>query len=271
MNEFVKEIFEKEKIEYYAVLSYKDCKEINRGIMEREDFTPRSVIVYLVPYYTQPTVNISRYASSLDYHIILKEISDKVISGLTSAYPESRSRGYGDHSPIDECNAALRASLGIAGMNGLIINEKYGSFIFIGDVVTDIPPEALGAIEPSEIGTCMKCGRCARACPTGILSGTGNDCLSAITQRKGELTESEIDLMRKFNTVWGCDVCQTVCPYNKEPKLTPIDFFYKDSIPYLSREILDGMSKDEFKARAFAWRGRSTVTRNLKIFEKEQK
>lgn len=265
MKELLKSVFDKEKIEYYAVLPYSECKEINRAIMERESFTPRSVIVYLVPYYSGEVENLSRYAASLDYHIALRSISESIISALTEALPGSRSRGYGDHSPINECNAALRASLGVAGDNGLIINEKYGSYVFIGDIVTDIPPEALGAIEPTEIKTCLHCGRCLRACPTGILGGEGTDCLSAITQRKGELSENEVELMRKFNTVWGCDVCQSVCPYNREPLLTPIDFFYKDRIPLLTREVLDSMTKEAFMLRAFAWRGRKTVERNLDL------
>ena len=85
-----------------------------------------------------------------------------------------------------------------------------------------------------------------------------------MTQRKGDLTEYEIALMKKVNTVWGCDECQRYCPYNKEPRLTPIPFFYLDRIPKLTSEIVDAMSKDKFAKRAFAWRGRKTVERNLK-------
>ena len=96
-------------------------------------------------------------------------------------------------------------------------------------------------------------------------------CLSAITQKKGELTEWEISLMREHNTVWGCDVCQSVCPFNKEPALTPVSFFYEDRIPHLTREVLDTMNKPTFKKRAFAWRGRKTVERNLDILENTKK
>jgi epoxyqueuosine reductase len=267
MKEILDRYFTSLGIEYYAVLSYSDCREINPGIMAREDFMPRSVILYLLPYYTGETVNISRYAASLDYHLALRECADGLISALKELHPDINCKGYGDHSPIDEVGAALHAGLGVIGDNGLIINEKYGSYVFIGDVITDILPEELGAIAPCEVGHCHHCGACRRACPTGILRGEGSDCLSAITQRKGELTEEEQRLMRKYNTAWGCDLCQSSCPYNREPIVTPIEFFHRERIPELTRDILDSMDKPTFLRRAFAWRGRKTVERNLDILK----
>lgn len=268
MKNTLKGYFDSYGIEYYAVLSYSDCRAINPGIMSREDFTPRSVIIYLLPYYTGETVNISRYAASLDYHLALRECADGLISALREQRPDMHAKGYGDHSPIDEVGAALHAGLGIIGDNGLIINEKYGSYVFIGDVITDIPQEELGAVSPREVEHCLHCGACRRACPTGILRGEGSDCLSAITQRKGVLTESEADLMRKYNTVWGCDLCQSACPYNRDPVKTPIEFFHRDRIQNLTRDTLDAMDKPTFLKRAFAWRGRKTVERNLDIVNK---
>ena len=225
MREHIADYFASRKIEYYSVISYSDCREINKPIMDREDFTPRSVILFLVPYYSGETVNISRYAASLDYHLAIRELADGLITQISKLDPTVRARGYGDHSPIDEVHAALVSGLGIIGDSGLLINEKYGTYVFIGDVVTDIPPERLGAVLPREIGRCTHCTACSRACPTGILRGEGCDCLSAITQRKGELTDSEADMMRKYNTAWGCDICQSTCPYNRAPVLTPIEFF----------------------------------------------
>lgn len=267
MKNILDKFFNSFGIEYYAVLSYSDCREINPDIMAREDFAPKSVIVYLLPYYTGETVNISRYAASLDYHLALSECAKGLIDTLKAHRPDVNAKGYGDHSPIDEVGAALRAGLGFVGDNGLIINEKYGSYVFIGDVITDILPEELGAVSPREVLYCMHCGACKRACPTGILRGEGKDCLSAITQRKGELTQDEIALMRKYNTAWGCDICQITCPYNREPVITPIEFFHRDRIPGLTRELLDAMDKPTFLRRAFAWRGRKTVERNLDVLK----
>lgn len=263
MKKEIEEFFSERKIEYFAALDYKDAYEISPEIMKRESFTPRSIIVFLIPYYAGTPTNLSAYAASLDYHLCIKEISEELISLMRTLYPENSFRAYGDHSPIYEVGAALTAGLGIRGDNGLFINEKYGTYVFVADLVSDIFPSELGAVKTG-VRECLHCGKCKASCPTGILRGEGKDCLSAITQRKGELSDSEVALMRKCNTVWGCDLCQSVCPYNENPEKTPIEFFYRDRIDTLTTELLNSLSKEEFKKRAFGWRGRAVVERNLK-------
>lgn len=265
MKNKIKEYLSSLGIEYFAVLSYSDCIETSKRIMDREPFEPKSVIIYLLPYYAGGADNLSIYATSLDYHLAIREINSGLSRLLKSEFSEAGIKGYGDHSPIDERHAALIGGLGIQGDNGLIINEKYGSFVFMGDLVCDVEPSLLGAEPPKAYGRCEGCGACKRACPTGILRGEGSDCLSAITQRKGELTDEEKQLMIKYNTLWGCDLCQTSCPHNRNPKITPVEFFHKERIPSLTKEILDAMSDEEFERRAFAWRKRITVERNLDI------
>ena len=266
----LKPFFDRERIEYFAVLDYKNCIEISAPIMEREDFTPRSVILFLMPYYTGETLNISRYAASLDYHLAIRGVGERLSAYLREKFPNAKMKIFGDHSPIAERHAACISGLGIAGDSGLLINEKYGTYVFIGDMISDIPAHLLGETAPRKIEACHHCGACAAACPTGILRGEGSDCLSAITQRKGELSEEEKSLMRKHNTAWGCDLCQSSCPYNKNPEKTPIDFFYNDRIDHLTKDVLDAMTKEQFKARAFAWRGKKVVERNLEILENKQ-
>lgn len=256
-------------IEYFGVLAYADCRETLSRIIEREDMTSRSVIVYLLPYYGGECVNISRYAASRDYHIAIREINEAIRAHLISRFPDARIVGYGDHSPIDERHAALCLGLGVAGDNGLIINEKYGSYVFVGDLVTDIAPEHLGAVAPMPIIRCEGCGACRRACPTGILRGEGSSCLSEITQRKGELSPEEETLMREYNTAWGCDECQRVCPHNRSPRLTPLEFFRTDRIVELSGDTLATLDKQALRERAFGWRGRAVLERNVCILKKK--
>lgn len=267
--ELLRNYFNSKNVEYFSVLAYSDCREILGRLIEREGFEPRSVILYLLPYYVGETVNISRYAASLDYHLAIKEIGEGLCNVLSEKFPTSRSKSFGDHSPINEIGAALASGLGILGENGLLINEKYGSYVFVGDVVTDIPPEVLGATSPMPILKCEGCGACLAACPTGILRGEGEDCLSAITQKKGVLSADEEALMIEYNTAWGCDECQRVCPHNASPQITPIDFFKKDNVFSLTREALDSMTDEEFSRRAFAWRKRATVERNLEILSRK--
>lgn len=254
-------------IEYYAFVDYRDCREYLPRLITAKGITPRSALIYLLPYYTGETVNLSRYAASLDYHLAISEINSVIIKAIEEQFPTSRAIGYGDHSPIDERYSALRAGLGIRGKNGLVINETYGSYVFVADIVTDIPAEMLPVTMPQDIKECSGCGACLRACPTGILRGAGDSCLSAITQRKGELTAEECELMRKYNTAWGCDLCQSVCPYNRSPRITPIGFFHRERLGELTSDILSKMSDEEFSRRAFAWRGRKTVERNLEILK----
>ena len=265
MRDLLKSFFNERKIEFYSVVPYSAVRETRQDIISRESFTPRSVIMYLLPYYVSSGENLSAYATSLDYHIILRKTADELIELMREKRADVGAKGYGDHSPIDERHAALISGLGILGDSGLLINPKYGTYVFIGDVVTDIPPEELGASALREIERCMGCGKCKRACPTGILRGEGDDCLSAITQKKGELSEGEISLMKKYNTVWGCDICQSVCPYNDSPAVTPIDFFREERIIRLDGDTLRGLSRADFMKRAFAWRGRKTVERNLDL------
>lgn len=244
-------------------LDYKYVREINSRLILREGLTPRSVIMFLVPYFAGPTENLSVYAAGPDYHNVIKRITDRVISAIKKCIPEAKAVGFGDHSPIDERHAALSAGLGILGKNGLIINNVYGSYVFIGDIITDIPPEDVGCDAPVEVSVCENCGLCQSACPTGILRGESSECLSAITQTKGELTNEQIALMRKYNTCWGCDICSAVCPHNRDVRTTPIEDFYEGRIARLTKEVVEGMSDEEFSSRAFAWRGRKTVLRNL--------
>ena len=265
MRERIKSYLAERGIEYFALLDYRDCIETGAEIAARAGFAPRSAVVYLAPYYAGGAENISAYASSLDYHIFLRETGDGLAALIRESYPEAACKSYGDHSPIAECHAALIGGLGIIGDSGLLINEKYGTYVFVGDLITDLDPGLLGAARPLPISSCSHCGACKKACPTGILRGEGEDCLSAITQKKGELSSAECELMQRYNTAWGCDLCQSSCPHNRKPRLTPIEFFHRDRISSLDKERIEGMSKAEFNLRAFAWRGRRTVLRNLDV------
>ena len=264
MDHQLNEIFLKSGIEYASALKYEDCREINPGLIKKLGFIPRSVIMFLLPYFVSIPQNFSAYASSVDYHILLNKIGEEILLELKKLYPENQFAIFGDHSPIDERKAAATCGLGIIGDNGLLINEKYGSYVFIGEFISDLEGESLGEIKREEIKYCEHCGKCKNACPTAALSNCENACLSAITQKKGELSEEEVSLMLSQNTVWGCDACQRACPYNSAPAFTPVSSFYTDRIDALSSADIERMSDEEFASRAFSWRGRNTILRNLK-------
>ena len=270
MKEKIKQVFFENGIEYFAPRDYSTLTVINSRLEGRIGFDIKSAFIFLVPYYVSLGENISAYATSLDYHHVIRDIGARLISGLSSLFPGEHFYISADHSPIDERAAALTSGLGILGKNGLIINESYGSYVFIGEILTSVEPCRVFASDPVEISHCSGCGRCLFACPTGILRAEGDSCLSAITQKRGELSECELSLMKKYGTVWGCDLCQTSCPHNAAPKVTPIELFHTERLTRVKKSDIEGMTDEEFARRAFAWRGRGVILRNLQaVFPEE--
>ena len=262
----VRDIFLRENIEYVAALDLTSDDIRRPDILLRRGLSPenaRCALVFLIPYYViDGEGNVSLYARARDYHAFCDGLFLRVTAALEEEFGGTFI-GFADKSPIEETQAALRAGLCVRGDSYVVINEKYGSFVFIGEVITDRSASSLGLDgAPKEIRECLHCGACRRACPMK----NGRECLSAVTQKKGELSDDEREYIRENGYVWGCDICQLACPLNKNISQTPIEFFRTDRIPTLSRDVLEGMTDEEFSARAFSWRGRKTVERNIDIF-----
>ena len=267
MKSVIRDFFAQNRITLYGVLPFSECAVIRPDLLERRfSGTPRSVLIYAVPYYTGPGQNISCYAISRDYHLYFEALAQqlqKLLAGCSSA-------SFADHSPFDEVRAAVRAGLGVRGKNRLLITREYGSYVFIGETVTDLPAGEFGLPVPAAGGgECPGCGACLAACPTGCLRGTGESCLSALTQKKGALTPGEEDAIRSAGLVWGCDRCQQVCPLNRKTDRSPIPFFSQERLPGLTGEILESMDEESFRQRAYSWRGRAVIRRNLNLFTEE--
>jgi len=246
-------------IDYFSIVPFDKCIVINESMLKRHfsGVTPKSVMIFVVPYYTgdYPERNVSLYAVPRDYHIYFKSLYASLIQELGEGGNQYIFKGYADSSPIAEVHIAAASGLGIIGDNGLLINEKHGSFIFIGEIITDYRFESYDEIKP--VLMCEHCGICAAVCPSRL---SKDECLSGITQKKGELTEREIELIRKSGIAWGCDLCQTVCPHNSDISLTKIDFFYQDI-----RSVLD--VNCDIEGRAYQWRGEKCIQRNIKLLK----
>ncbi len=271
LNTIVKPVLADEHILDVAALSYSDCCTTRPYLLERlSPFIAHSVVLFLVPYYAGETENISRYAAARDYHLYMQGLFARLCPRLQAACGYAF-HGFSDHSPIDERQAALAAGLGYRGENGLLIHPRYGSFVFIGALFTDMPPSQLGVSEPIAPQPCLGCGACRMACPAGHLDRKGKPCLSAITQKKGDLTGEERALLLVGKSAWGCDICQTVCPHNA-PALhgkanSPIPFFHTARITHLTEQKLFAMPQEEFDARAFSFRGKDVLLRNLHLLD----
>lgn len=231
-----------------------------------------SALVGIFPYFCGDTPGtLCLYARGKDYHTALTARLQAAADALSGAYPGVRFRPGCDASPINEVRAAALAGLGVFGDNGLFISETYGSFVFIATLATDAEVD----LPEHPPRTCLHCGACARACPTGVIGGGDKrtDCLSAISQRKGELTDAELALLRRQNTVWGCDACQLACPYNRKAVIDPLPEFARDLIPDIPAEMLDASPEEWMRfleGRAFAWRGYEVPLRNLRALHAKE-
>lgn len=272
MLQFLSGYFSDRQIDLFAPISLSDC-EIRKGyLLEREGIAEGTVIMIAIPYFTKACLskerNLSAYAVSRDYHGFYREFFNDLLPILREKYPTERFAGFADHSPIAELQAAAEAGLGVIGKNGLLITEKYSSYVFLGELITSAKLPA----KKQEIKRCIGCEKCMQSCPMPQIGS----CLSALTQKKGDLTEEEKKTLLQYGSVWGCDLCQEVCPYTQKAIregsiFSPIPYFEKDAIPCLTTDILNQMDEPTFLSRAYSWRGRETIARNLNLFESGRK
>lgn len=252
----IKNFLISEGIEYFSAIKAENLCIINERIMPEN---AKSCVMFFIPYYTgkHDNRNVSLYSVSLDYHLYIKELSAK-LDGDNKHY----FRFFADTSPINERLAAIEAGLGFAGQNGLLISERYGSFIFIGTLLTDALFDEDEYAVKKEAKSCKNCGLCKKNC--AFLRGEQDYCLSELTQRKN-VKDDELKTIHSHKLVWGCDSCQEICPHNKEVEITPIEFFHRNLLERIDGDMIENMSKDEFSKRAYAWRGKKTLLRNLGV------
>ena len=202
----------------------------------------------------------------LDYHYVLQDKLDRLAKGIEELTADFEYKGMVDTGALVDTAVAQRAGIGFIGKNGLVISKEFGSYMFLGELITnlDIEPD-----QPVNYG-CGDCNRCVTACPTSCLIGDGGmnakRCLSFQTQDKGVM---DLEFRKKIKTViYGCDICQICCPYNKgldNPLATEIDpnLSHPELLPFL--ELSNGQFKEKFGHVAGSWRGKNILQRNAII------
>ena len=234
-----------------------------------------SIIVCAFPYYTgkEYESNISKYCYGMDYHLVIKNKLNEICEEIKSKNEKFKYEIFADNGPLVDRHLAYLAGIGYYGINNNIITDKYGSYIFIGYIINNLELE----IEKPIDKTCIKCNKCVKYCPGNALEGNYNmnpkKCVSYITQKKEELTEEEIEKMQKNKSVFGCDVCQVVCPHNKDVSISNIEEFTTNLMINLDEEEINSISNKEFKRRyndkAFSWRGKKIIKRNMDIINEK--
>ena len=184
----------------------------------------KSVITLMMNYYPEQHQNeespqISKYAYGEDYHEVIRSLLHQFLAEINQEIGEVEGRGFVDSAPVLERTWAQKSGLGWIGKNGNLINKGAGSFYFIATLIVDLP---LVYDDPFAKDFCGSCTRCLDACPTDAIVSpsvvNGSKCISYLTiELKDEIIPN--DFRGQFNDwMFGCDICQDVCPWNRFSK-----------------------------------------------------
>lgn len=227
----------------------------------------KSIISIAFPYLNyskvQGDINFSKYTHGLDYHIVVKEYLDKVCKFIHNL--GGNANPFVDNNTLPERYIAYLCGVGFIGKNNMIITKKYGSYVFLGEIITDLDLEEDLPIER----LCGNCELCLNECPTKAICGSKNSniCLSYITQKK-EIDDKWLDKLG--GRLFGCDSCQDICPHNKEISFSNLKEF--NSLEFMREANLEELCnldnsifKDRYKSTSCGWRGKNTIQRNAII------
>ncbi|GAA0344981.1 tRNA epoxyqueuosine(34) reductase QueG [Bacillus carboniphilus] len=203
-----------------------------------------------------------------DYHHVLRDKLAQLEAYIIERIPEAKCKSMVDTGELVDRAVAERAGIGWSGKNCAIITPEFGSYVYLGEMITNLPLEP---DEPTEEG-CGDCNICVDACPTGALIQGGQldaqKCIAFLTQTKGFLPD---EFRSKLgNRIYGCDTCQLVCPKNKKMDFHLHEEFEPD--PEIAKPLLQPLlqlSNREFKETyghvAGSWRGKKPIQRNAII------
>ncbi|WP_342488647.1 tRNA epoxyqueuosine(34) reductase QueG [Bacillus sp. FSL M8-0266] len=200
-----------------------------------------------------------------DYHVVLKKKLDMLEEFLRSKHVDIRTKSMVDTGELSDRAVAERAGIGFSAKNCMIITPEFGSYVYLAEMITNVPFEPDEKIEDQ----CGTCNKCVDSCPTGALVNPGQlnsqRCISFLTQTKGFLPD---EFRSKIgNRLYGCDTCQIVCPINKGK-----DFHLHHEMepdPEIAKPLLKPLltiSNREFKEKyghvSGSWRGKKPIQRN---------
>ncbi len=234
------------------------------------------IVCVAVPYRTRDAAargplrgRVSNYAWSRDYHYTLRAMLSELAEMLDDFAGASVARIACDTAPLGERAAAARAGLGWIGKHTGLIAPGAGSYVFLGEIVTSL---ALPVDAPLR-KTCGSCSRCVTGCPTGALRGDytidATRCIADLTQRTDPIPRALRPLIGDW--VWGCDICQVVCPPNFQTTAAASSAFEPNDEVAASPDLVallhlkSAEYKRRYRATAMGWRGAAVLRRNAAI------
>ncbi len=228
----------------------------------------KTIMSIAFPYNDNSFVNngFSIYTQRLDYHKVVKTYLNKICDFISSL--GGQALGFVDSTCLSERYIAYLAGVGFIGRNNMIITKKYGSYVFLGEILMDIQLDCAEINHYQDIySECGTCQNCLRGCPTKSLSTADcNICLSYLTQKK-HLSLEEANLLK--GNIFGCDFCQNICPYNQNISITNLVEFKSLDFMQQPVEIYANMTnsffKDYVKQASCGWRGKNVIKRNALI------
>lgn len=208
----------------------------------------KSIICCALNYYhPDSSPHIARYALGHDYHEVMRALLKELAEKINREVGIFNYRCFVDSAPVAEKAMALRAGLGWRGKNTLVINAGFGSWLFLGEIYTDLNL----AFDKLQADLCGDCDACIKACPTKALLAPykidARRCLAYLTiEHKSDVPEEFGSLVGQC--VYGCDICQNACPWNKKTKTTNIsDFFPGKKLTKATLSELANWTETEFK------------------------
>jgi len=235
----------------------------------------KTIISIAFPYYDgqdeeQNANGFSVYTKRYDYHRVVHQYLQQICEFIESL--GGKALPFVDSNALPERYIAYLAGVGFIGRNNMIITKKYGSYIFLGEILTDFEFDCEDKHHFQDIQEYKECGDCRICygeCPSKSINAgkiSPNICLSYITQKK-EISDKEISLLK--GNVFGCDFCQLKCPYNELAQYSELEQF--SELAYMSNNITEfaGMDNKFFKEKiamtSCGWRGKNVIKRNALI------
>lgn len=235
----------------------------------------KSVLVVAISYYHESDEQreglrgeLAQFAQGEDYHQVLGAKLEQLAEFIEELRAEAKTYSFVDTGPTVDRALAQKAGVGWQGKNCSIIHPRYGSWIFLGGLITNLELASDEALE----NQCGDCTRCLDNCPTGALADEyilhAEKCLGQVTLTKGYLSTAE---RKKIGArVWGCDTCQEVCPYNQDVKSSSQTEFKADNLGAYPKllpllKLTNGEFRERFSSTVMNWRGKRPIKRNAAI------